>query len=969
MHRLLLLALTASATQTCDETKPMLWLHIHNAGGTSIRALAETYGERPLEPATSNWNLWLHAKETYKTISCREKVDLFKRQAAATMTMIERPFDAADAACAELAYGTTLRSPVSTMLSTIVTNNFDVDALFKALERRGSPLNASIPHEQLIEEGALLGHFDNYFVRSLNGRDASQAVGLGMLTEAHLDTALERLRRFDVVLVLEDGAALDDAPLRHFRGWPAAEGETARHNAHSAASMARALAGGLEGDAGVALRERRLGVLRANAKLDERLLVAARDMARSVRPPCARAAGRRALDAGDDPDLWRARATNVTATGPTADCETWFDGCNTCAARDGRVTGCTRKLCATPDPPKCLKKAPATGGVKLLNVGHGTSGTRSLYESLCAAGYVALHFNQVCNVNETLPAPRAALLLDAHARATALFAEASWTRDHLDGVRTRQFDNWFALEKQKLRAQGQYVAKWSAAKVAALKARYEPREHGAFSRVRALCRGAGGQQVPHCGIESWLAELRAAVAAVIDGGAEALLDAPYDRMAAFVAARAPDVVVTHTVRPAQPWLASRVAKHGGVDALCRSAYVDEGGDPLDASACAENALAAGVADLGAALGDDISAQDEAAGMRAYEASVARRRTDALRAVGRDRYLEVSWWDAGGHFDRVVKALRPARTLRQPLAAALDADGRVAWHFAAASFAHVVITRFDDGEATLPALLEARMLAFEAVTFPSLAQQTTTEFAWVVHARAWPKPLARRLRALFARSHFFLVDDLPDGADACGALAHVGVPCGREVDFALTTTLEPGEGLHADFLRAAQAAVEKDAPATVCAAGALEWRPVHWDATRQYTKATLKAADAIPGRVFAVDEPCARPGATAVRSRRAETLGPAVALAGVRPLRETLVGEALLGAAPRRDGTEVSVAALRRDGWFKTPFRMRHRAAWVYVVDNAKTRAFIAAQRACAAPGGCVRKAGRGRGRRRKGPGK
>lgn len=967
MHRLLLLALTACATQTCDETKPMLWLHIHNAGGTSIRTLAETYGERPLEPATKNWNLWLHAKETWRTISCREKVDLFKRQAAATWTMIERPFDAADAACAELAYGTTLRSPVSTMLSTIVTNNVDVDALFDALERRGSPLNASIPHDYLIEEGALLGHFDNYFVRSLNGRDVSQAVGLGMLTEAHLDTALERLRRFDVVLVLEDGAALDDAPLRSFRGWPAAEGDAARHNAHSAASKARALAGGLEGDAGVALRERRLGVLRANAKLDERLLVAARDMARSVRPPCARATGRRALDAGDDPDLWRARATNVTATGPTADCETWFDGCNTCAARDGRVTGCTRKLCATPDPPKCLKKAPATGGVKLLNVGHGTSGTRSLYEALCAAGYVALHFNQVCNVNETLPAPRAARLLDAHARATALFAEASWTRDHLDGVRTRQFANWFALEKQKLRAQGQYVSTWPAAKVAALKARYEPREHGAFSRVRALCRGAGG---PHCGIESWLAELRAAVAAVIDGGAEALLDAPYDRMAAFVAARAPDVVVAHTVRPAQPWLASRVAKHGGVDALCRSAYVDEGGDPFDASACAENALAAGVADLGAALGDDISAQDEAAGVRAYEASVARRRTDALRAVGRDRYLEVSWWDAGGHFDRVVKALRPARTLRRPLAAALDADGRVAWHFAAASFAHVVVTRFDDGEATLPALLEARLLAFEAVTYPSLAQQTTTEFAWVVHARAWPKPLARRLRALFARSHFFLVDDLPDGADACGALARVGVPCGREVDFALTTTLEPGEGLHADFLRAAQAAVEKDAPATVCAAGALEWRPVHWDATRQYTKATLKAADAIPGRVFAVDEPCARPGATAVRSRREETLGPAVALAGVRPLRETLVGEALLGAAPRRDGEEVSVAALRRDGWLKTPFRTRHRAAWAYVVDNAKTRDALAAQRACAASGDCgARKAGRGRGRRRKGPGK
>ncbi|KAH8044483.1 rhamnosyl transferase [Aureococcus anophagefferens] len=552
----------------------MLWLHVHNAGGTSIRTLAATYGERPLEPATKNWNLWLHAKETWRTISCREKVDLFKRQAAATWTMIERPFDAADAACAELAYGTTLRSPVSTMLSTIVTNNVDVDALFEALERRGSPLNASIPHDQLIEEGALLGHFDNYFVRSLNGRDVSQAAGLGMLTEAHLDTALERLRRFDVVLVLEDGAALDDAPLRRFRGWPAAEGETVWYNAHSAASKARALAGGLEG-AGVALRSGG-SASSASAKLDERLLVAARDMA-----------------------------------------------------------------------------PPATGGVKLLNVGHGTSGTRSLFKSLCAAGYVALHFNQICNVNETLPAPRAARLLDAHARATALFAEASWTRDHFDDVLTRRVDKWFAHEKRKLRAQGQHVPK-GRAKVAALKARYEAT--GFFARVRALCRGAGG---PHCAIESWLS------------GA-----------------------------------AGRRRRGQG------------------------------------------------AGMRAYEASTKRRRADALRAVGRDRYLEMSWWDAGGHFDRVVKALRPARTLRQPLAAALDADGRVAWHFAAASFAHVVVTRFDDGEATQPELLEARLLAFKA------------------------------------------------------------------------------------------AAVEKDAPATVCAAGALEWRPVHWDTTRQYTEATLKAADAI-----------------------------------------------------------------------------------------------------------------------------
>ena len=206
----------------------MLWVHMHNAGGTSIRHLAEEQGEVPLEPASKNWNFWLHAKETWETVGCEAKVDLFGRQASATWTMIERPMDAEDASCGGFFdYGTTLRSPVSTMLSTIVTNDIDVGALFAALETgSGRPLgNFSVPHAHLIEEGALLTHFDNYFVRSLNGRDVSREVGLGLLTEAHLAAALERLERFDCVLILEDGEALDAAPLFALRGWaPARRG-------------------------------------------------------------------------------------------------------------------------------------------------------------------------------------------------------------------------------------------------------------------------------------------------------------------------------------------------------------------------------------------------------------------------------------------------------------------------------------------------------------------------------------------------------------------------------------------------------------------------------------------------------------------------------------------------------------------------------------------------------------------------
>ena len=65
MRPLLLVVATAWATEwnaTLCGRRPMYWVHIHNAGGTSIRTLAERYGERPLEPASVNWNLWLQEK-------------------------------------------------------------------------------------------------------------------------------------------------------------------------------------------------------------------------------------------------------------------------------------------------------------------------------------------------------------------------------------------------------------------------------------------------------------------------------------------------------------------------------------------------------------------------------------------------------------------------------------------------------------------------------------------------------------------------------------------------------------------------------------------------------------------------------------------------------------------------------------------------------------------------------------------
>ena len=242
----------------------MLWLHVHNAGGTSIRSLAERHGERPLRPASGNWNLWLHSKETERTVDCVAKVALFRQQPLASWTMIERPFDESDGACGEwLDYGVTLRQPVATMLSTLVNNAVPADLLFDVLEkRRGRSIrDVSLPHRGFLNDG--LGHFDNYLVRTLNGREVMRDVRLGEVTEAHLERAIERLRAFDVILFLDETDGLDTSALRERRGWPAADsGDARRYNNHSDASKRSALASGRNDTAGDALRARPASVFR-----------------------------------------------------------------------------------------------------------------------------------------------------------------------------------------------------------------------------------------------------------------------------------------------------------------------------------------------------------------------------------------------------------------------------------------------------------------------------------------------------------------------------------------------------------------------------------------------------------------------------------------------------------------------------------------------------------------------------------
>ena len=154
--------------------RPMLWMHIHNAGGTTIRTLAERYGERPIQPATANWNIVAEKFPGDVVWSCDAKTRLIKTQAGASWTAIERPLEASDLGC-DFDYGVTIRDPVDTMVSTMVNNAVDVEGLVELLRthkgrkiRRVAVPRSTIHHVGLLEPNAELASpirvFSAYFI-------------------------------------------------------------------------------------------------------------------------------------------------------------------------------------------------------------------------------------------------------------------------------------------------------------------------------------------------------------------------------------------------------------------------------------------------------------------------------------------------------------------------------------------------------------------------------------------------------------------------------------------------------------------------------------------------------------------------------------------------------------------------------------------------------------------------------------
>lgn len=206
------------------QRKPVLWIHLHNFAGTYICKEALQQGE--FTPPNGAWPGCLMPYDDCSTRN-RNARSLCSARATSgySFTAIERDVEAADF-CEGALIGSTLRDPISGLTSTLLANSYDKQAIMNIL-KTGQPTSAE--HSACLPQWDTYQHFDNFATRSLGG--AYMELPL-KVTRQHLELAKERLRRLDVLLILED-LPIHVPQLEAFLKWDTAEINTQKkENGH-----------------------------------------------------------------------------------------------------------------------------------------------------------------------------------------------------------------------------------------------------------------------------------------------------------------------------------------------------------------------------------------------------------------------------------------------------------------------------------------------------------------------------------------------------------------------------------------------------------------------------------------------------------------------------------------------------------------------------------------------------------------
>jgi len=176
--------------------RPVMWVHLHNFGGTYICKEAMRQGEHTPPESNPQWPGCLMPGDGCSTWYGRTTGETRAKESY-SFTMVERDVEAADL-CDELLLGVTLRDPLAGLTSTLIANRFIKEEVLHILE---TGTIAPAWHVECLPAWDTYHHFDNFATRSLGGNYNAPPRGV---TRENLERAKKNLERMDVVLILEE---------------------------------------------------------------------------------------------------------------------------------------------------------------------------------------------------------------------------------------------------------------------------------------------------------------------------------------------------------------------------------------------------------------------------------------------------------------------------------------------------------------------------------------------------------------------------------------------------------------------------------------------------------------------------------------------------------------------------------------------------------------------------------------------
>uniref|UniRef100_A0A7S1QM46 Sulfotransferase family protein n=1 Tax=Alexandrium catenella TaxID=2925 RepID=A0A7S1QM46_ALECA len=208
--------------------KPVMFVHVHKSGGSTMCHWATAVGER-LDPygawcATMRFADFATPADYARspgpgreTATCQERAQYFKKQAL-SWNVLEHELCRGDLCFDDFVYFTVLRETLDRIASQVnYEGPIDVDGVIRCIELS----NASACPVSYRETGHARSwvFIDNLVVRMFGGCNATNAPP-GRLTRAHLDAAVRNLDRFAAVIPLANlSSPRGQAAMDRVVGW------------------------------------------------------------------------------------------------------------------------------------------------------------------------------------------------------------------------------------------------------------------------------------------------------------------------------------------------------------------------------------------------------------------------------------------------------------------------------------------------------------------------------------------------------------------------------------------------------------------------------------------------------------------------------------------------------------------------------------------------------------------------------